>query len=224
MTKIENIYDHPNYFSLDDFPGEVWKQIPGFSPQYFVSNIGRVKSVGSEFTARWGNLQKSNGGILRISSFRGGYKRVNLDRKGYGVHRVMALAFLEPIPTPKHQVNHKNGIKKDNRIENLEWMTPGENTQHAVDIGLLKSIKGLDNKRSFQIAQCDLNGEVLAVYASGGEAERATDVRSTNIYLAIKGVYKQVRGFIWKKITKEEYFMLKEKLEREAQPIQAGSV
>ncbi len=224
MTKIENIYDHPNYFSLDDFPGEVWKQIPGFSPQYFVSNIGRVKSTGSEFVGRWGDIQKTNGGILRVSEFRCGYKRVWLDKKNYSVHRAIAFAFLEPIPTPEHQVNHKNGIKTDNRIENLEWMTAGENTQHAVDIGLLKGIKGLDNNRSFQIAQCDLNGVVLAVHASAREAERTTDVRSANIYLAIKGVYKQVRGFIWKHITKEEYFMLKEKFEREAQPIQASSV
>lgn len=65
-------------------------------------------------------------------SFRKDYKETAIH-----IHRAMALAFI-PNPENKKQVNHKNGIKTDNRLENFEWNTPKENTQHALKNGLLR--------------------------------------------------------------------------------------
>lgn len=61
------------------------------------------------------------------------------------VHRVVAEAWLGPAPSPRHVVNHKNGVKTDNRAENLEWVTPAENTRHAHRLGLMPSQKGEAN-------------------------------------------------------------------------------
>ena len=84
-----------------------------------------------------------NDRILSTSISSKGYERVNVKRpsnpkaySGIGVHRLIALAFI-PNPERKPQVNHINGEKSDNRIENLEWMTNAENQKHAWDNGLM---------------------------------------------------------------------------------------
>ena len=66
-----------------------------------------------------------------------GYNRVSIKCKVFQVHRLIALTFIEN-PESKPQVNHKNGIKTDNRVENLEWVTNEENHNHAVANGLIK--------------------------------------------------------------------------------------
>lgn len=62
------------------------------------------------------------------------------------IHRAVVEAFIGPQPTPKHVVNHKNGIKTDNRLENLEWVTQSENIKHAYRTGLKSGSKGSSNK------------------------------------------------------------------------------
>lgn len=78
-----------------------------------------------------------------------GYKIVNLSIDGkcktFSVHRLIAQAYI-PNPNNLPTINHKNGIKTDNRIENLEWVTFSENTTHAVATGLLMPAKGRDTK------------------------------------------------------------------------------
>jgi len=58
------------------------------------------------------------------------------------VHRLVAEAFLPPRPTPTHQVNHRNGIRTDNRAENLEWVTGGENIRHSFRVLGKKAARG----------------------------------------------------------------------------------
>ena len=102
------------------------KQIEDFD-SYSVDKQGNVHST------------KGKGRILAPRQNRGGYFSVSLRRhkKSHSkkIHRLVALAFL-PNPKNKSDVNHKNGIKTDNRVENLEWMTRAENMQHAVNSGL----------------------------------------------------------------------------------------
>jgi len=122
---------------------EIWKEIKGFEGKYDVSNLGRVKSFQKE--TRRGQR------ILKPRNTPDGYPSCSLCKNGTvkraTVHRLVAEAFI-PNPENKPEVNHINGIKTDNRIENLEWCTHQENIQHAFDSGLKISPKGEGHYKS----------------------------------------------------------------------------
>lgn len=107
---------------------EEWRDVKDFEGLYQVSNAGRVKRIAGGMGATPGHilkLFKRPDGYLEVTLCRGG------KRKHTYVHRLVAKAFLGNAPSPKHQINHKNGDKADNRVENLEWVTPSENNRHA---------------------------------------------------------------------------------------------
>ena len=112
---------------------EIWKDVVGYEGLYQVSNMGRVKRVA-------GGHGATPGLVLKPWLDKYGYLTVGLcrDRKRAHarVHRLVAEAFLGQAPSPEHEANHKNGIKTDNRVENLEWVTPLENNMHAAENGL----------------------------------------------------------------------------------------
>lgn len=89
---------------------------------------------------------KKTGRILSEFIGKGGYLRTQFDGKTRSVHRVIALAFL-PAKDGKDFVNHKDGNKQNNSVENLEWCTRNENMRHAYDHGLKKAPKGIMNGR-----------------------------------------------------------------------------
>ena len=106
---------------------EEWKPIEESNNIYSASNMGRIKN----------NI---TGNVLKPIDFSKGYKKVNLHlengkRLTRQVHRLVAMAFI-PNPENKPEVNHKNGNKSDNRVDNLEWVTSEENRKHAYDTGL----------------------------------------------------------------------------------------
>jgi hypothetical protein len=108
--------------------GEKWKAVPGYTGAYEVSNLGRVKSLPRSSTS---------GGLVAVSIAHRGYPRVCLcmsnKMKHINIHRLVAQAFL-PNPTNLPQVNHKNGVKTDNRVENLEWCDNKYNMKHAREV------------------------------------------------------------------------------------------
>jgi len=116
--------------------GEIWKIIDGFS-DYAVSNFGRIKSFKKD---------KVTGKIIKPIKFGCNYFYVNLYNnkrsKSKRIHRLVLENFNPVKNMSKLQVNHKNGIKADNRLENLEWVTGSENQKHAFDLGLISPIRG----------------------------------------------------------------------------------
>ena len=104
---------------------EEWREIAG--TDYSVSDQGRIAS-----------RKKGVWRVLRPRVNRGGYLQVTMcngvGQKAYKVHTLVANAFIGQKPTPKHGINHRNGVKTDNRPANLEWVTPSANQRHRFDV------------------------------------------------------------------------------------------
>ena len=118
---------------------EEWKAIQGYEGIYEVSNFGNVRSLPRY---KRGNLDSKvfiEGKTIKQVKNNRGYYIVQLSKnnkvKNFSVHRLVAEAFI-PNPNNFPQVNHINGNKKDNRVENLEWVSASTNVKHAVSMGL----------------------------------------------------------------------------------------
>ncbi len=137
---------------------EEWRPIEGYEDLYEVSNYGRVRSF-DRIAVRYSNggTQVRRGRILALVLDRPeGYHRVLLCRNGnqksHYVHRLVAQSFI-PNPEKKPFVNHKDGDKTNNHVDNLEWCTQLENVQHAISTGLTKN-KGSESPSAKAIVTC----------------------------------------------------------------------
>ena len=119
---------------------ERWKVIEGYEGLYEVSDQGRIKRVSGWKNPKGAYIQAS--GIISEKNIKkNGYKGVVLSKNGkptsFLIHRLVAQSFI-PNPHNLPQVNHIDGDKTNNRVENLEWVTPQQNVRHAFDTGLKK--------------------------------------------------------------------------------------
>lgn len=120
---------------------EVWKDIIGYEGKYQISNYGRVKSLPREKKVGYVNTYITPEIILKTYKSKKGYLNITLSKNGKCIdkrnHILVAQHFI-PNPNNKPQVNHKDGNKLNNNVENLEWVTNDENIQHAWKLGLYK--------------------------------------------------------------------------------------
>lgn len=157
---------------------EIWKDIKGFEGLYQVSNFGRIKNLDKIVIGKLPNGQLINKiykeKIKLIKNNKKGYLRVGLTdgnyiRNAYQIHRLVAETFIIN-PENKKEVNHINGIKTDNHVENLEWVTRYENITHAIKTGLY------DNKN--KKVKCIETG---IIYNSIIDASRLLNINSSCI-------------------------------------------
>lgn len=174
---------------------EKWKDIAGYEGLYQISNMGRVKSL---------ERFKPNGQIVpekikTPSAKSNNYLALQLYKnnkpKNCYIHRLVAEAFI-PNPQNKETVNHINGDKHDNSVENLEWSTYTENNHHATQTGLNGTEHMRNKKGSMRILQYDENMNLIAEYPSMREAERQTGIDCASISLGVRKGWKY-GGFIW---------------------------
>jgi len=119
---------------------EIWEPVKGYEGCYEVSNTGKIMGIERMVVTKSGlRIIKSRLLKPRLNNY--GYMEVRLTKNGKTtttfIHIIIARSFI-PNPLNKLEINHVNGIKTDNRIENLEWCTHLENMQHASLTGLLK--------------------------------------------------------------------------------------
>ena len=154
-------------------------------PNYLVFADGKVYSLKS---------QK----FLRENEYKSGYTRVWFWENGKciekKIHRLVAEAFI-PNPENKPEVNHINGNKADNRVENLEWCTHHENMIHAFNNGLAKIP---NNNR--KIAMLDKDGNLIQIFSSAKEASDIMGISDKHIGSVCNGNRNFAGGYKWKRI------------------------
>jgi len=173
------------------------KDVIGYEGLYTVSKSGKI------YKNRYyrGKIK------MKFVLDKNGYNTIGLTKnrkqKKYRCGRIVALAFLEN-PENKKTVNHKNGIKSDDRICNLEWATYSENTMHSFRI--LKRVPartmgrcGKLNAQSRTIWQYTKNGKFIRKFISHTEANRKTGVHVSSLCCVVNGRRKYAGGFSWSK-------------------------
>ena len=161
---------------------EIWKDVPGYSGLYQVSNLGRVMSYRNQY----GHGPR----IIHGEKTKSGYIQVKLNKERFKVHRLVAMAFI-PNPDGLPQINHKNEIKTDNRPDNLEWCDSKYNNNYGLrtqkaSVSLSKPVKQLSR-----------DGVLIRVFYGIHEAGRETNIDYRNIYRVLAGQRKTAGGYKW---------------------------
>ena len=184
---------------------EVWKDIPNHSG-YQASSLGRVRSTDRTIILVNGIKRKLKGRILKQKQQDNDYMLVSLGSvSGWKlVHRLVAETFI-PNLNNKPQVNHKDGIKFHNNIENLEWCTQSENNIHAFNMGLTienrkkaaERMRILGKDISYKVKPIDVfkDGKLINSYNSIKEACKDLDLYDSNVVECLKGNRKTSKGY-----------------------------
>lgn len=214
---------------------EIWKDVVGYEGYYQVSSIGRLRSIDVLSKNKNGVIWKRSGVEIKPQFNRYGYYSYTMYKDGLRgrilAHRLVAMMFV-PNPDNKPCIDHINTVKTDNRVENLKWVTPKENSNNALTKSKISKAKtgrklpphqilamslcrkGVKPSRQcyearlktsrVPVVQLDKKGNVIGEYESQMEASRMTGCDPTSINKALKGKMKFYKQSKW--IYRHEYY------------------
>ena len=159
---------------------EIWKDIPGYEGLYQASNLGQVRSL------PWPQHHKE-AIILKTFKNNSGYLCLSILGRKMLVHRLVAMTFIQEH-SEKDCVNHIDGDKTNNRVDNLEWVSSSDNMMHSTYV--------LMNGRRCRV-KCVETGEV---FDSIREASRSMGIHFPNIVASLNGRLKTAGGYHWERI------------------------
>lgn len=173
---------------------EVWKDIEGYEGLYQISNLGRVRSLDRKIEYSNGHIVLHKGKMLKPFPDKGReYLNVNLNKNGkntkFRINRLVALAFISN-EEHKSQVNHKDENKQNNRVDNLEWVTPKENSNWGT-----RSLRSGLSRRKAIWGYNIINGSIIE-FNSLAEAEKVGFGHST-ISACLHHRKHQAYGYKW---------------------------
>lgn len=177
---------------------EIWKDVVGYEGLYQISNLGNVKSLNYNHTGKERILAKKH--------HKSGYVTVTLCKNGKhknkSIHILVAMAFI-PNRFSLPCVNHIDGDKENNFVDNLEWVTYSQNTMHAIQTGLrvdsnMRGVMGPANKNSRPVRQYTKDGEIVKVWPCVSDAARFYGCNPCTITNCTKGRIKTCKGYIWR--------------------------
>lgn len=173
---------------------EIWKKVKGYEGLYSVSNLGRIYSRPRFVKGKNGTEYWKKGRFLKPQTNPKGYLFVNLCKDGYVklflVHRLVAIAFI-PNPLNLPLINHKDGIKKNIKPDNLEWSTESNNVQHSYDMGL-------QSKRGVKTSNTILNEDLVVEIRNKFSKEEMTKKELAKKYrVSLSSIYSIISRRTW---------------------------
>lgn len=154
---------------------EIWRDIPGYLGLYQVSNFGRVLSLITNRILKFNNAGK---GYLQVTLCKDGIQ------KNYLVHRLVAMTFIQN-PNNLPQVNHRNEVKTDNRVENLEWCS----CKYNMNYGTARERTAIGHYKPVYCVELD------RVFSSEKEVAKELNISAKHICCVCKGRYKTTGGY-----------------------------
>ena len=188
---------------------EIWKDIPGYEGYYQVSTLGNIKALQKKYYICNSSLVYKDEKIMKQKTNRG-YKIIELNKNGkskrFQVHRLVALTFIPNIEN-KPYIDHIDGCRINNKLENLRWVTHKENMNNPITINRIRKIKrkkGCENPLyqekspcSKPVLQYDLQGNLIGRYTCVHEAARKLGLLVSNIARVCRNERKTYKNYLW---------------------------
>lgn len=190
---------------------EEWKPVIGYEASYRVSNLGKVKSIDRTINVN-GIYRFVKGRVLKTQLSKTGYEKVVLHSKNKAetllVHRLVALAFI-PNHNQSFEIDHIDGVKTNNKLENLEWVSRSVNIKRAFNNGLKgvganqrNFIKELGKSSNKELVQLSIDGNYIKTWHSLTEASKSLNINPSSISMVCNqsGLHTRYKagGYKWK--------------------------
>jgi hypothetical protein len=183
---------------------EVWKDIIGYDGLYQVSNFGNVRSLDRLIDGRNGRFYMRKGSNLSTNTSGNNYVhvllRINNKSKPFSVHRLVASHFIDNADNLP-EVNHKDEIRKNNHVDNLEWCTRKYNVNYGTGIERRKNntnYKEIAELKCKKVLQFDFLGNFIKAWRSISDASKGSGCSRESIGDSIKGSYKGLSLYVWR--------------------------